>query len=101
MSSTKKYGRNRNCCRRHSHKCCRGCNSNSKPKPEPKPHMAGRIPVMPMDKLPEPETLENGTMFLVGEPMKSTDPMPNAHQYHFAVSNGDYYFAFSPSMLLA
>lgn len=59
------------------------------------------IPVIPMDQLPGPDTLKNGSIYLVGKPMSKTDPMPDARKYQLAISNGDYYFAFTPNMILA
>src|SRR5579864_3519128 len=112
MCSNKNNCRNRNKCQCHNkHKRCDG-GSKSDPVPTPKPepvtpiadpnipeiiHRIPVIPVVPMDQLPGPNTLKNGTMYLVGAPMSITDPQPDARKYQLAVSNGDYYFAFSPN----
>ncbi len=121
MCSNKNNCRNRNQCRKHKQPC------GSKPDPVPTPNpiptptvtptvtptptttpiaiptidLKNVIPIIPMDQLPGPNTLKNGSMYLIGNPMSVTDPMPDARKYQLAVSNGDFYFAFSPSMLLA
>jgi|ERR1044071_7253087 hypothetical protein len=116
MCTNKNNCRNRNLCKKHNpnpsspssqssqKSSIKYCNNN--PKKSETLDKIDKIdqiviPVIPMDQLPGPDTLKNGSIYLVGKPMSKTDPMPDARKYQLAISNGDYYFAFTPNMILA
>lgn len=95
MCGNKNNCRNRNLCAKHK--------TNKQKKPETIKLGSNRIPIVPMDQLPEPNKLKNGSVYLVGDPIDpaKSGSKPNANNYQFAISNGDYYIAFSPTLLLA